>query len=202
MEKLKIPIPIVVEGKYDKITLSSVLDAHIITTGGFGIFSRGELLSLIRKIGAERGIIILTDSDGAGGVIRSYISSALPKDKIINLYTPCIAGKERRKKEASKSGLLGVEGMSVETIRRIFEPFADDGTDTSRFEKRGGEITKSDLYADGLSGRPDSAARRAALAESLDLPPTLTANALLEALNLLYGKDSYHEAVEKIKKDF
>lgn len=198
MDKLKIPIPIVVEGKYDKITLSSVLDAMIVTTGGFGIFSRDELLSLIRKLGNERGIIVLTDSDGAGGVIRSYISSALPKDKIINLYIPCISGKERRKKAPSKSGLLGVEGMSAETIRKIFAPFADENADLSKFERRGDPITKSDLYADGLSGRPDSAARRAALAESLDLPPTLTANALLEALNLLYGKESYLEALSKI----
>ena len=200
MEKLKIPIPIVVEGKYDKITLSSVLDAHIITTGGFGIFSQGELLALIRKIGSERGIILLTDSDGAGGVIRSYISSALPKEKIINLYTPCIAGKEKRKKGPSKSGILGVEGMSAETIRRIFAPFADANADLSKFEKRGEVITKSDLFADGLSGRPDSAARRAALAKALDLPPTLTANALLEALNRLYGKESYREALEKTSK--
>ena len=113
MEKLKIDRPIIVEGRYDKITLSAVLDAHVIPTNGFSIFNDQEKLALIRRLAAERGVIVLTDADGAGKLIRAHMSSALPKDRVIHLYTPAIEGKEKRKASPSKEGLLGVEGMEV-----------------------------------------------------------------------------------------
>lgn len=191
MEKLKIDRPVIVEGKYDKITLSAVLDAHIIPTGGFSIFNQKEKLALIRRLGQERGIIVLTDSDGAGKLIRAHLSSALPKEKIIHLYTPSIAGKESRKKAPSKEGLLGVEGMEAERLRALFAPFA---TDAER-PARGRPIEKRDFYADGLSGGSDAATRREALAAYFSLPRGMTANALLEAINLLYDYQAYRAAL-------
>ena len=188
MEKLKIPIPIVVEGKYDKITLSSVLDAHIITTGGFGIFSRGELLSLIRKIGAERGIIILTDSDGAGKLIRSHITSAIPKDRLIQLYITKIKGTEKRKSQASAEGTLGVEGMERELLYDLLSPYEDE---TAFDAARENPLSKTDFYMDGLSGGEDSKNRRANLARALSLPEDMTANALLEAVRLVATYEEY-----------
>jgi len=122
MEKIKTDLPVIVEGKYDKIKLASILDAEIITTDGFGIFKKKEKLSLIKRL-SERGVIVLTDSDGAGKLIRAHLSGAVPADKIYNLYIPKIKGKEKRKKEGSKEGTLGVEGIDAETLRSIFETF-------------------------------------------------------------------------------
>ena len=194
MDKLKIDRPIIVEGKYDKVTLSSVLDAHIIPTGGFSIFKAKEKLSLIRRLGEERGVIVLTDSDGAGQLIRSHLSSALPKDKITHLYTPRIEGKEKRKKAPSKEGVLGVEGMEAERLRALFAPFAADAAG----KPRGRAVEKRDFYADGLSGGDGAAAKREALAAQLDLPRGMSANALLDAINLLYTYDEYKEAIENL----
>ena len=196
MEKLKIEKPIIVEGKYDKITLSSILDAHIITTGGFSLFNKKETLSLIKKLGEKHGIILLTDSDGGGRQIRSYITSALPKDKIIQLYIPQIEGKERRKKTASKAGLLGVEGMDTEILYKLFLPFSSDAP----LENVGG-ITKNDFYFDGLSGGEGSKEKRLLLAKELSLPDDMSANALLEAINLLINKKTYDELIEKLVRD-
>lgn len=197
-EKLHIDRPIIVEGKYDKIKLSSLLDAHIIATDGFGIFKRKEILSLIRRLGEERGVIVLTDSDGAGKLIRAHISSALPKEKIIHLYTPVIAGKEKRKKEASRTGILGVEGMESDCLRRIFAPFATNG---SPLTPKSRPVEKRDLYRDGLSGGPDAVARRAALAAALSLPPDMTATALLAAINLLLDYEEYKKAVTALETE-
>ncbi len=200
-ERLKIDIPIIVEGRYDKITLSSVLDAHIIETGGFSIFKNHEKLALIRRLGEERGVIVLTDSDGAGKLIRSHISSALPKEKIFHLYTPTIAGKERRKREPGKEGILGVEGMDAERLYRLFLPFATHGCpQNAKNEKKESnrKIEKRDFYADGLSGGAGAAARRDALAAAFDLPHGMTANALLEAINLLYTYDDYRTAISRL----
>ena len=192
---LPIPLPVIVEGKYDKIRLSSVIDAEIITTSGFGIFNHAETVSLIRALAAPAGIIVLTDSDGAGKLIRSKITSALPPDKVFHLYTPQIPGKERRKNAPSKAGFLGVEGMDDETLRSLFKPFAGD---TPR--KRGG-ITKTDLYFLGLSGGDNASANRDALCARLGLPAGMSANALLGALNILYDKEEFLRIAEQITEN-
>ena len=144
---LEISRPIIVEGKYDKIKLSRIVRANIITTDGFGIFSKDQKAALIRRLAAENGVIVLTDSDGAGLVIRNYLRNLLPSDKIIHLYTPKIKGKEKRKEKPSKEGFLGVEGMELEWLIKALEPFAD-GNVPDRME-----LSKADLYALGLSGR-------------------------------------------------
>ncbi len=186
---LEISRPIIVEGKYDKIRLSLVVKAHIITTDGFGVFKKSEKNHLIRRLAAEKGVIVLTDSDGAGLVIRNHLRNLLPADKIIHLYTPQIKGKEKRKSEPSKEGYLGVEGMTPEWIEKTLSPFAD-GLPKPRMT-----LTKADLYELGLSGRDDSKARREALAVSLDLPKDLSANALLEAVNLLVTEEEFEKAL-------
>lgn len=185
---LEISRPIIVEGKYDKIKLSRVVKAHIVTTDGFGIFSKAEKAALIRRLAEDRGVIVLTDSDGAGLVIRNYVKNILPKEKIIHIYTPQIKGKEKRKNAPSKAGLLGVEGMDTAWLEEALAPFADGGT------KPRMSLTKADLYALGLSGREDSAARRKALAHALKLPDNLSANALLEAINLLVTEEEFTAA--------
>ncbi|MCL2517515.1 MAG: DUF4093 domain-containing protein [Oscillospiraceae bacterium] len=185
MDKIKISKPVLVEGKYDKIKLGSILDADIITTDGFNVFKNDEKLALIRKIAEKNGIIVLTDSDGAGLVIRNYINSALPKEKVTHLYIPEIEGKERRKNSPSKSGLMGVEGIDVEKLRKIFEPFSGVG------KVKGRQITKADFYRDGFSGTDGSADKRIQLTRKLGLPTNMSANALLCALNLLYTYEEY-----------
>lgn len=194
-KKIPVDMPVIVEGKYDKITLSSILDAHIIQTDGFAIFNKKEKLSLIRRLGERHGVILLTDSDGGGRQIRSYLLSALPKEKVINLYIPQIAGKERRKKTASKAGLLGVEGIDAKILRELFLPFSSDIGHTYK-EKE--PVTKSDFYFDGLSGANGSAERRRALALALSLPDDMTSNALLEAINLLIDKDEYKRLISEL----
>lgn len=182
MEKLKISKTIVVEGKYDKIKVASVADAHIIALDGFGIFNNAEKQSLLRKLAESSGLIVITDSDPAGGFLRGKLRGMLPKSGVTNLYTPQIEGKERRKKTASKAGLLGVEGMSVEVVRELLTPFADGTQSPVRAEK---PITKAMFYEAGLSGKNDSAARRDELAKRLGLPSGMSANALIEAMNIL-----------------
>ena len=178
---------IVVEGRYDKNALSQVVDATIITLGGFAVFNDREKLSFLRRLAEERGLIVLTDSDGAGFVIRNYLKGALPKDQVKQAYIPDIHGKERRKRAPGKEGKLGVEGMKPEVLlqalRRAGATF--EGETES---KSCGELSKTDLYDLGLSGRPDSARKRAALLRSLDLPEHMSANAMLQALNLLVTK--------------
>ena len=152
IEKKKISLPILVEGKYDKNTLSQIFDANIITLGGFGVFNSKEKQQLIRKI-AKKGIIVLTDSDGGGRQIRSFLLGILPPELVHNVYIPKTPGKEKRKTKASKSGLLGVEGMGREVLEKILAPFVSDGGRVTLFDKKEEkEITKADLFADGLSG--------------------------------------------------
>ena len=186
---------IVVEGRYDKNTISQVVDATVITLGGFSIFNDKEKLAFLRRLAAERGLIVLTDSDGAGFVIRNYLKGALPKDQVKQAYIPDIAGKERRKRHPGKEGKLGVEGMSpqvlLEALRRCGATFLNEGDSA----QRGEPITKADLFALGLSGGPDSAAKRQALLKKLDLPEQLTANGMLEALNLLYDREGLEKAL-------
>ena len=197
-EKIKISLPIIVEGKYDKNTLLQIFDATVITLGGFGVFNSKEKQCLLRKI-SENGIILLTDSDGAGGVIRSFIKGIIPKEKVYNLYIPKIGGKEKRKTKASKEGLLGVEGMSREALVKVFEPFIGKGDSTCACEFKQREmITKVDFYMDKLTGAANSTALRDRLAERFGLPDGMSANALLEALNILTSREGYRRAVEEI----
>lgn len=194
MEKLKIPYPILVEGRYDKIKLDSVLEATVITTDGFRVFNHGEKMALIRALAKKTPLIVLTDSDGAGKLIRSHITSSLPKDRLIQLYIPKIKGKERRKTEASAEGTLGVEGMDAPLLRELFAPYAE-GTDGSMPVLRENPLSKVDFFVDGLSGGEGSAAKRDALAKHFGLPDGMTANALLSALRLLCTYEEYCEAV-------
>lgn len=195
MDRIKLDRPVIVEGKYDKIKLISIIDADIITTDGFGVFKKKELSDLIRRVAAINGIFVLTDSDGGGLVIRNYFNSILPKDKVTHLYIPQIHGKERRKASWSKQELLGVEGIDAEILREIFHPY-DKGAASSVKIKR--EITKLDFFGDKLSGGSGSAERRKALAKELRLPDNLSANALLAAVNMLYTYDQYKDIIDKI----
>ena len=182
---------IVVEGRYDKNTISQVVDAAVVTLGGFAVFNDREKLSFLRRLAEERGLIVLTDSDGAGFVIRNYLKGALPRDRVKQAYIPDIPGKERRKRSPGKEGKLGVEGMKsavrLEALRRAGATFEDEAPAV----ERGEPITKADLYALGLTGGTGSAERRQVLLRRLDLPEHLTPNAMLEALNLLYDRASF-----------
>lgn len=196
MERLKISRPVIVEGKYDKITLSSVIDAHVIPTGGFSLFRAEEKKALLRRLAEAHGVIVLTDPDGGGKQIRAFLSGILPKEKVTHLYIPALSGKERRKEKPGKAGLLGVEGMSTSLLYELFAPFADGAS-----PKEKAALTKTDLYLDGLSGQKGSETRRAALARAMGLPPDMTANALLEAINLLYTEEEYRTLLANIKQN-
>ena len=195
MEKIKIDLPIIVEGRYDKSALSGFIDGTIITTGGFSIFNNKEKQALIRRL-ADGGIIILTDSDGGGKQIRSFLQGILPADKIHNLYIPKIEGKEKRKRKLSKSGNLGVEGMDKDVIIRLLTPFISGNSE----QKCTKMITKVDFFVDKLTGCDNATANRQALCRLANLPDDMTPNALLEAMNILYGYDEYKKLVEQIKK--
>ena len=192
MEKIKIDLPIIVEGRYDKSALMGYLDAKIITTGGFSIFNDKEKQALIRRIG-ENGIILLTDSDGGGKQIRKFLQGIIPKEKIHNLYIPKIEGKEKRKSKASKEGTLGVEGMEKEVILRLIAPFVSE----ERTQKDTKMITKVDFFQDKLTGCDNASENRAWLCRECNLPDDMTPNALLEAMNLLYGYDEYKAIISK-----
>ena len=198
MEKLKIPYPIVVEGKYDRLRLICVCDAQIITTDGFGIFKKHEKLALLRKLSSISPIIVLTDSDGAGKLIRSHLSSAIPKDKLIQLYIPKIEGKEKRKAAPSAEGTLGVEGMAQKLLYDLLAPF-EDGERVARAAEN--KLSKVDFYNDGLSGGENSTRMRDALAKKLDLPTGLSANALLAALKMLISYDEYTLLIKYISEN-
>ena len=198
-ERIKIRLPIVVEGRYDKSTILSIFDTTVVTLGGFGIFNSKEKQALIRKI-AKDGIIVLTDSDGAGKMIRSFLNGIIPKDKIYNLYIPKIEGKERRKSAPSKEGLLGVEGIGREELVRILSPFTVENTDGGqKSEKNAKMITKVDFYMDKLTGAESSSQLRDALALHFNLPTGMTPNALLEALNIITDMEGYRAAIDKLK---
>lgn len=190
---LTISRPIIVEGKYDKIKVASVAHAVIVQTDGFGIFKNDERAALIRRLAEKNGVIVLTDSDAAGMTIRNYIKNILPADKIINLYTPEVCGKEKRKKAPSKAGLLGVEGTDAEKLREVLRPYSDGGEPTG-----GARVTKAELYALGLCGGKNSAEKRKALLRELSLPQTLSANAMLEAVSLTVSSEKWEEAISKI----
>ena len=196
LRKLKIPYPIIVEGKYDRLRLLSVCEGHILTTEGFGIFKKNEKLSLFRELSKKSPVILLTDSDGAGKLIRSHITSSIPRDRLIQLYTPKIEGKEKRKREPSAEGNLGVEGMERELLWNLLLPFENEAAEKKRAEN---PLSKTDFYTDGLSGHADSATRRDELARSVGLPEGMTANALLEALKILFTYEEYLKLVKREK---
>ena len=187
--KQKIREVIVVEGRYDKNTLLQVVDATVVETGGFGVFNDKEKLAFLRRLAEKRGLILLTDSDGAGFVIRNYLKGALPKEHIKQAYIPDICGKERRKSKAGKEGLLGVEGMNaevlLETLRRCGATFEGEASAVPA-----ASITKADMMEKGLVG-PNSAQKRQELLKKLQLPSHMTANALMDALNLLLTREEF-----------
>lgn len=195
MDKIKLRQAVVVEGKYDKIALSKVIDAVIITTDGFGIYRNEDTVKLIQMYAKSVGLVILTDSDTAGQKIRGRIKSLVGDAEIINVYCPVIFGKERRKLHASKEGKLGVEGMSVQILREAFENAGlADESDIVREP-----VSKQDMIALGLNGSPNSALFRNKVCLSLGLPEKLSSNALRDAVSTLMGRERFINFIDKLK---
>lgn len=194
MDKIKISQTIIVEGKYDKIKLSSLVDAIIITTNGFRIYKDKEKIAMIRALGQKNGIIILTDSDVAGFKLRNFIRSISKDTTIYNLYIPQVHGKEKRKEKASKEGYLGVEGINANTLRELFATLEVDIT-TPDEELR--LINKMDFFEDGLSGGENASTKRLQLLEHLGLPNYITTNSLLEVINSFMSYDEYKQFTQK-----
>ncbi len=192
-KKLAVAYPVIVEGKYDKLRLETVIEGTILTTDGFGIFKKAEKQALFRALAKKTPLIVLTDSDGAGKVIRGHLSSLIPPDRLIQLYIPRIPGVEKRKSAASAEGMLGVEGMERELLFRLFGPFAAGQAPVER-----AEITKTDFYLDGLTGGTESRRKRDAFAALFDLPAGMTPGALLAAVQIICTKEEYHAAVDRL----
>ena len=194
---VKIKEAIVVEGRYDKNTLSQIVDAPILETSGFGIFKDKQQMALLRRIAETKGLIVFTDSDGAGFVIRNYLKSAIPSHQLKHAYIPDIAGNERRKSAPGKEGKLGVEGMTgdviLESLRRAGATIEGEEAHSAN------QITKQDLMELGLSGGPDASARRLKLLKELRLPERMSPNAMLQALNLLYTLEELTTIVESME---
>ena len=194
---VKIKEAIVVEGRYDKNTLSQILDATILETSGFGIFKDKQQMALLRRVAEKRGLIVFTDSDGAGFVIRNHIKSAIPGKYLKHAYIPDIMGKERRKAKAGKEGKLGVEGMKpeiiLEALRRAGATIEGENTPNIH------PITKQDMMDLGLSGGADASTKRLALLKKINLPEHMSANAMLQALNLLYTLEELTTIVETLE---
>ena len=193
MEKPRLAEVIAVEGRYDKNTLSQVVDATIFELGGFSVFNDRQLLALLRRLTSTRGLVIFTDPDGAGFVIRNHLKGAIPQGRVLHAYVPDVPGKEKRKRVGGKEGKLGVEGMTPEVLlaalRRAGATFIGEET-----AERGEPITKADLLDLGLVGE-GSAQRRAALIRELELPVHLSANALLDVLNLLFSREEFLQKI-------
>ena len=183
---LRIREAVVVEGRYDKSALAGVVDTLILETAGFGVFKDGERLALLRRLASIRGLIVLTDSDGAGFVIRNHLKGAIPKGQLKHAYIPDVYGKERRKRAPGREGKLGVEGMPPQVLRDAILRAGATVLDGEGEARAPGDLTPADLFALGLSGAPDAAQRRAALLRRLELPEHMSAKALLAALNALY----------------
>lgn len=198
MDKLKLRQAIVVEGKYDQNTLRQIVDTAIFTTNGFADMKDPALLHLLQQAAQTTGLIILTDSDGAGFLIRNTLKSALPETGVLHAFIPDLPGKEKRKAAPGKEGLLGVEGMTPEillkALRNAGAEFADGSTPPPAREP----ITKQDLFALGLSGGPESAKKRAALLKALSLPARMSANALLQALNVLFSREEFFTQARRL----
>ncbi|MDY4698313.1 DUF4093 domain-containing protein [Eubacterium coprostanoligenes] len=193
-EKIKLTEAVIVEGKYDKIKLSNILDAFIIETNGFAIFKDKSKLSFIKKLAKERGIIILTDSDHAGFMIRNYISSGVPKEQIKNVYIPDIFGKEKRKDIPSKEGKLGVEGMTKEVILASLEKAGVSSTSSVCDNP----ITTVDFYDLGLTGGANSKAKRKAVCKALDLPEFLSTSSLISCINNFMTKEEFFDLCQNL----
>lgn len=195
---IKVKQAIVVEGKYDKNTLRQLVDAPIFSTDGFGILTDKAKLSLLRRVAEKRGLIILTDPDGAGFVIRNYLKGALPKDKVLHAYVPDIFGKEKRKARPGKEGKLGVEGMTGEVLLKALRDCGAtlDGVESAKSKT---PVTHTDLYELGLSGGPDSRQKRKRLYQKLQLPTHLSTAAFLDAVNLLYDREEFFSLCEEPK---
>lgn len=190
---IKVDEIIIVEGKHDKIKLSSFINGTIIETNGFRIFSDKKKQGMIRKLATTRGIIILTDSDSAGFVIRSFLKSILPQNTVIkNAYIPQILGKEKRKDTHSKEGFLGVEGIDIQSLKEILQSSVTNICSDLQ------QITKTDFFIDGLTGAENSALRRQKIIKKLDLPSYITTNALLEYINIAVGKEKYNQIINEI----
>lgn len=188
-QRLKIPYPVIVEGRYDKLRLEQVIQGQILTTDGFGVFNKKEKGQLFRTLAKKTPLIVLTDSDGAGKLIRSHLTSMIPKDRLIQLYVPRIEGKERRKEQASAEGILGVEGMENQLLRELLAPYADPDAVLARMEEN--PLSKTDFFVDGLTGGADSGAKRDAFAQKLGLPAGMTTNALLAAVRMVCSYEEY-----------
>ena len=195
---IKIKEAIVVEGRYDKNTLSQLVDTVILETNGFGIFKDKEQLALLRKIARKRGLIVLTDSDGAGFVIRNHLKGAIPQSQVKHAYVPDLFGKEKRKKKAGKEGKLGVEGMRPEVLEKALRQAGATILDGASQSQSGPPLTKADLFAAGLSGGEGSKEKRQALLKKLDLPEHLTPNAMLPVLSALYDRESLLEEMQNL----
>lgn len=194
---IRVKEAILVEGRYDKIKLASLVDGVILEAGGFSLFRDREKLAYLKRLAKERGLILLTDSDGAGFVIRNFLKGAIPKSQLKQAYIPDVYGKERRKAAPGREGKLGVEGMSPQVLLTALERAGatfSDGEEAAEADRR--PITKADFYELGLTGGADSAQRRETLLKKLGLPERMTANAMLEAVNLLYTREEFWEAVD------
>ena len=192
---IKTDKPIIVEGKYDIIKLSGIVDGLIIKTDGFGIFKDKEKQALLRRLADEKGIIVLTDSDSAGFLIRKFLKSSIPEDKITHVYIPDVYGKEKRKTQAGKEGKLGVEGISEEVLLEAFRKAGVNCCESSREERR--LITNLDLYEAGLVGKDNSKEKRIRLMKALALPERLSTSSLIKILNTFV---TYEEFIEKLKE--
>lgn len=192
---IKLGPVILVEGKYDKIKLDQIFDATILTTDGFGIFKQKDKLDLLRRLAENRGLLVFTDSDGAGFVIRNYLKGAIPEGKIYHAYIPDLYGKEKRKAKGSKEGKLGVEGVPDAVIIKAVE---QSGALSGKLPVSG-EITKADLFALGLSGGTGSAQKRQDLLKALELPANLSPNALLDVLNCITDLEALRVTMEKLE---
>ena len=195
---IRIREAVVVEGRYDKSALAGVVDTLILDTAGFGVFKDGERLALLRRLAEKRGLIVLTDPDGAGFVIRNYLKGAIPKDRLKHAYVPDVYGKERRKRAPGKEGKLGVEGMSPEVLRRAILRAGATVLDGNAAPRAQGALTPADLFALGLSGTDGSAERRSALLRKLELPQRMSAKALLAALNALYTPEEAKRLISDV----
>ena len=193
MERLKISRVLVVEGRYDAARLRELVEGTVITTGGFGIFHQREKIALLRRLAAERGLVILTDSDAAGFQIRGFLKGAIPPEQMVQVYIPDVPGKERRKAHPSKEGKLGVEGMSQSVLEKALRQAGATILDEEAASKLPPPLTKADLYACGLTGGEGSREKRQRLLKSLNLPEHLSPNAMLPVLSALYDRESLLE---------
>lgn len=196
MKKINLKYPLLVEGNYDKNRVLAVANGTVITLNGFSLFNNEEKKALLRRISEEEKLLVLTDSDGAGFLIRNKLKGYLKSDSVINIYSPQIIGKEKRKKSPSKAGFLGVEGLSDEVLLKILVPFSKDSEKNAEFE----EVTAAMLYKNGLTGKDNSATIRNKFCQASNLPENMGAKPLREAINILGGKAFYLKILSEIQK--